>query len=215
MSLGSGIFASTLLLVLVFAVWQATKHQKWRSIGKAVALLAAISVLLGLGSWGWYLYANRPQVQNELEGIALGATQLDVQLKKGKPSRELKPKDDAEGVRWIFFDNDDREDEFTFVLFSENASTRALGVSIVCRQASYLDLLGFSRYTDEASIIAKLGNPTHISIRADGLAKTISFEQWKVAFEFEREKMKSICISDSGKVRYSEEHAGKASGNEN
>src|SRR6185503_14631155 len=89
MTLGSGIFASTLVLVVVFALWQATKHQKWKTIGKVAALLAGVGILLGFAGWGWYAYTNRPKVQNELEGIALGTTELDVQLKKGKPSSQV------------------------------------------------------------------------------------------------------------------------------
>lgn len=206
MTLGSGIFVSTLLLVLVFALWQATKHRKWKTIGKAAAVLIAAAIVIAMASWGWYVYANRPQVQRELEGIALGATQLDVQLMKGKPTRELTTEAGSKDVRWIFFDNPEREDEYTFVLFREDESTHALNVSIVCRHAVYLSLLGFGSYTKEPAIVAKLGEPTNTSIRADGLAKTISFNQWKTSFEFEKGSMTGVCISDSGKVRYSDEH---------
>lgn len=207
MTLGSGIFASTLLLVVVLAIWQTTKHQKWKSVGKATAVVIAIAVVTGLGSWAWYSYAGRPQVQHELESIALGMTQLDVQLQRGKASRELKAEGSSKDVRWIFFDND-REDDFTFVLFREDDSTSILSVSIVCRHSSFLSLLGFSSYTKESAIIAKLGPPTYSSVRADGLAKTISYAQWKASFEFEKGEMIGVCISESGKVRYSEEHAG-------
>ena len=150
-------------------------------------------------------------MQNQLDGIALGATQIDVQLKKGKPARELAKEEESKDVRWIFFDDPQREDQFTLVLFRKDDPSDVLRASIVCRHASYVSLLGFSNYADETAIIKRLGKPTHTSIRADGLAKTISFEQWKAAFEFEKGAMTTICISESGKVRYAEEHGGKPS----
>jgi hypothetical protein len=209
MTLGSGIFASTLIVVFIFLLWQATKHRKWRAIGKVAASLVGCCLLLGAGIWGWDLYASRPQLQNELDGITLGATQIDVQLRKGKPSSEDAGRTGSDDVSWLFVDDPDRNENYTFVLFSKDKSTHALSVSVICRHASYETLLGFSSYAGESAVLAKFGKPTYTSIRADGLAKAISFKQWRAAFEFEKGKMTAACVSGSGKVRYSDEYDGE------
>lgn len=85
MTLGDGIFASTLLLVVVAGLWAITRKGKWRLVGKVSAVLVLLIAVGAVGLWGWSLYEERAQVLNELDGVRLGMTRLDLQVAKGKP----------------------------------------------------------------------------------------------------------------------------------
>lgn len=85
MTLGTGIFASTILVLLAVALWQVTKHRRWRLVGTVLGVLVGLTALIALGVWGWTEYANRPTPQRSLAGIALGMVPVEVKLRKGEP----------------------------------------------------------------------------------------------------------------------------------
>lgn len=85
MTLGTGIFASTILVLLAVALWQVTKHRRWRLVGTVFGVLVGLTALIALGVWGWTEYANRPTPQRSLAGIALGMVPAEVKLRKGEP----------------------------------------------------------------------------------------------------------------------------------
>lgn len=91
MTLGTGIFSSTILIVLVFVVYQISIHKKWKLIGKLLAGLAGVCILIGLGTW-FYIREIEPQIQvaqlqpvTELYNVKLGMLEVDLTLAKGLP----------------------------------------------------------------------------------------------------------------------------------
>jgi hypothetical protein len=284
MTIGAGIFSSTVLLIVVFALWQTTKHHKWKAVGKAFAAIVALGTAVGVTIWGWNEYSERPVPQNALAGIALGMSPLDVQIQKGKPSEAIPAMDEtpaewmddpiveptrgtapamekpkpitfdevaqasskpwkkyqapANGganpfdqfdeprksrfvpdspqhgapptgpaavtgsdMRWLF-DDGDYTDAFTLVVFDETDA--AMRVSIVCRHNGYETLFGLSRGRSDHDVVEKLGNPTTVSIRADGAAKLISYEHWNAAFEVEKGEVTALCVANRA-VRFAQE----------
>ncbi len=90
MTIGDGIFWSTVLILLSAAIYQISIRKKWKLVGKMVALLLLFGVVGGAAIWGWYSYNNRPSPVAELNGIRLGMSPVEVKLVKGPPSNEQK-----------------------------------------------------------------------------------------------------------------------------
>jgi hypothetical protein len=208
MTVGAGIFASTLLLLFALAVYQITIRRKWRVVGKVTAFFVLVAAILGGASWGWYRYSNRPSVATELDGIRLGMGAVDVRLAKGAPSEEGEPERDTDGelsVAWLYGTGD----AYSLVIFS-GRDTSDLKVSIVCEAGGYSRVLGFGRFDAEASLLNSLGPPTSQSINKEGLAKMVSYQQWKVAYEIAKGQINQVCVTESGRVTFREEYQEQA-----
>ena len=81
-------------------------------------------------------------------------------------------------------------------------------MTIVCEQDGYSSLLGFSRFSNEADVIKKLGPPDHTSIRANGLEKMISYSKWKASYQIAKGAVTAVCMSSSGEVSFKDEYKG-------
>lgn len=135
---------------------------------------------------------------------------LDVRLKLGKPDIEINPDDDQtanvskKAITYIY------EEPYgsikTTVRFFEDGGE--FGAAIICRNSpDYSDeLLGIYSHSTEADVIKRLGAPSLISIRADGLAKMLSFKKYKVGFEIEKNEISDMCATGSGTLRYIQEY---------
>lgn len=205
MTLGSGIFWSTVLILVVLGVRLISAKKKWRLVSKIVGglILAIAAVVAGLNRWD--AYQKRPRVVDELAGVRLGMTPVEVKLAKGAPDQqEDQPGDKGDlGQRWLFGTRE--YDEKLGVLFY-GKSEDSLRVSIVCLRDSYRELLGIGRFSSEADLISKLGQPSGTSIAKDGLQKLVSFERWKVAYEIAKGQVSQICISETGSVSFVDEY---------
>src|SRR3954466_14558964 len=91
MTLGTGIFLSTILLLLALAAWQVSIHAKWKIVGKVAAGSVALCIVLGICIYAWTYIAGlaaRPSVVGPLGGAQLGTSPTDVKLALGKPDVE-------------------------------------------------------------------------------------------------------------------------------
>jgi hypothetical protein len=215
MSTGEGIVASTALLIATFFIWQITLHQKWKIVGKWVAITTATGLLVGTGLWQWksrygHVQASAisqlPEAQTELGDIRLNSTQLDLKLKKGKPNQISESTENDGRAAWKYSSRFRDDPELTVIFDKDNEAKNQSLVAIICAEGGALSLLGIKEFANEASIRTKLGDPTDISIRIDGLAKMISYKQWNAAFQLEEDSVRAVCISNSGKVRFGEEY---------
>ena len=210
MSLGTGIFASTVLLLFAAALYQITIRQKWKTVGKVFVGVVLVGLVTAGGIWGWTIYSERPSVVTELSGVRLGMNPLEVKLAKGAPATENQPSQQEDGefqITWVY-SLDDNAEEHTLVIF-RGEKAEATSVAIVCESGGYSRVLGFGRFDSEKDVLEKLGPPTNESIRQNGLSKVISYKPWKVAYEIEKGLVADRCISESGKVSYTAEY-GKA-----
>lgn len=174
-------------------------------------ILLPVGVVLGLVIWGVYYIQNRPQVATGLFGIEFDMTPLEVKLKLGEPNLEVSSGDsgdlDASLPRNITYEYRDylEKGEKYIRFYEENGEYR---VSIICNifPEYYDNLLGIGTYSTEEDVIKRFGEPSSTSIRFDGLAKTIVFEEWKVGFEFEKGEITKMCVTKSGGLKYNEEY---------
>jgi hypothetical protein len=190
MTIGTGIFASTLLLVLAFAAWKATKHQRWKAVLKACAIVVCVSGVLGVGIWQIDEYNERPVPQTELEGVVLGMTQADVKIAKGSPSSETSgEKDKAPAM----FYKPLYGDGILLVIFSDPGNGRAMATK-VCRISDPPPVNGIHNYMGERQVIERLGAPDASWLADDQLSKFMLFSKWKMQVEIEKGSVHSICV---------------------
>jgi len=115
-------------------------------------------------------------------------------------------KDDGEKFRMYWeYKKSDYSDEYLMIKFFGDEQN-ALRTSFICKRGGYSKIFGLGKYTSEETVIKKLGTPSHESISSDGLRKMISYEQWKVAFEIEKDNVISWCVTDSGRITYVNEY---------
>jgi len=53
MTLGTGIFLSTVLVLIALGLRQISKHGKWRVTAKWAGATVSIFMLVGLALWAW------------------------------------------------------------------------------------------------------------------------------------------------------------------
>lgn len=205
MTLGTSLTLIATLIFIVLGVRFISKKKKWRLVAKIAGGLFLFGVLIGLGTWSWIWYKERPQPVDTLGSLSLGMTPLEVSLAVGKPDNESAPLKETDESRWYLYNNHYDELEY-FVRFSDKTESSTELAEIICTRNYQHDVFGLSKYSSEKEIKKKLGEPTSQSIRLDGLAKMISYEKWKVAFEIEKGDVIAVCISSSGKVGYKKEY---------
>jgi hypothetical protein len=215
MTLGDGIFWSTVLVLLAAAIYQMSIRKKWKTVGKVFGVVILAGAAIGGGAWAWDAYNNAeeefvPSVVTALGGIRLGMSPVEVKLAKGMPETENEPTPNEQGkfvMDWAI------GGMFPVVFFGDSPNN--MKVALICQSESAFlpgDLLGLRRNDTESAVIERLGPPTHESISADALSKTISFEQWKVAYTITQGRISGWCVTESGSVTYSDEYQEAPSG---
>ena len=209
MTLGTGIFASTVLVLLAIAIWQITVRHKWKLAGKIAAGFVAVCAVVGGGLYAWNYIANlppAPSVVTELAGVKLGMSPTDVTLALGKPDTASDPsvKDGETRIEFKYSSSDNYSSPNVSIIFygRDKYTTKA---SIVCSADSSIKLLGFDNYSAEANILQSLGKPSSVSVASDALSKIISYSQWKVAFTISKGFVSEKCITQSGSVTFADE----------
>lgn len=200
MSLGTSLFLIVLLGLTLYGLVQINKKKKWRLVGKILAVLVLINVIVGLAVWGWYAYKGRPQPISELGGVSLGMTPLEVTLALGKPTTTWLQNEIIPSRRY-FYDNYDGSHRYS-VKFSPSEETPPDVVQVICSNNPVDEIFGLGKYDSEDEVTKKLGTPSSQSIRVDGLAKMISYKKWNVAFEIRQGVISTVCVTSTGKVTY-------------
>ncbi|MFH2134518.1 MAG: hypothetical protein ABII81_04975 [Pseudomonadota bacterium] len=205
MSVGEGIFLSALLLSVVI-LFVATKDRwNWKRIVKwGLALPVSCVAILALGIWGLSTYENRPVAQEEFQGIKLNSTPADVRFLKGEPIAKHSTE-----VSWVYDAHSGSaqpEDAVVVVQFRDD-KIRHITYWANERQIVTPYLLGFSVGSEYDAVISKLGAPSHVSTSENGLGRLLSFEKYKVFFDFEQGKVRTYGIYNptTGPMKFSKE----------
>ena len=201
MSLGTSLFLIAIGVLIFLSIKLINKHKKWRTVGKVSGIIILFILIISLSIWGWFLYKDRPQVQYSLGSLSLGMSVVEVTLAAGEPTTTS-----FNGVRRFYY-NDNYSNRLKYLVsFSDINEEPEEKVDIICTREYLNDVFGLSVYSSEEQIKKKLGEPSYQSIRSDGFAKIISYEELNVSFEIEKKNVVMVCISTSGKTTYSEEY---------
>lgn len=107
MSTGEGIFLAGLAIAFALLLWNPDTR---RIVGKSLKWIIGISIVVGLGVWGYERYTNyqyqkvdAPTDNPELFGVKLGDSRNDVIYKKGMPKKSV-DNDDAYENAMVYYD---------------------------------------------------------------------------------------------------------------
>ena len=203
MTVGEGILWSTVLVLSFTSIVLLTKHKRWRTFWKAVALFLILGSVVGVVIWLYLQYQDRPQVMASLNGINLGMSEVEITLAKGEPDQisELDPLDD--GFRKFLLYKGSLND-YTYAIL--RGPEGAMSVTAICDKGGYGKVLGFGDYTSEKRLVEKLGAPASTSINKEGTEKLLTYPQWNAAFEIAKGSVIKVCVTSREEVRYSEEY---------
>lgn len=93
MTLGTGIFLSTLTisLIYVYAVYIKNKNHNFKKTAiKIASMLTILAILVAGIFFSFKLYINRPVLQTKFLGVKLNSEKSEIKFIKGKPDVEQK-----------------------------------------------------------------------------------------------------------------------------
>jgi hypothetical protein len=213
MTIGDGIFYSTILLVLAGSIYAISVRGKWKTVGKVFSVFVLVGAVGGGIFYGYDQYQSRPQSSpppakpeplaavTEYMGIQLGASRVDVTLKHGLPEQESSPtRPDGKKQDVLTYD------DFSVTLRGEEVANF---VYMVCSDGSWpnaRDLLGISNNWSEDGVISILGAPSSESIDADGLKKIMNYRELNLSLVLAEGRVDEICMTEGGSIRWFEEY---------
>jgi hypothetical protein len=191
MTLGDGVFLSSILLSVV-ALFAVTKDRwNWRRIAKW-GLLVPVAAILLLGG-GVYLHGrwtDRPVPQTKFGEIELTATPADVLFVKGEP--QLKDGPD----RWVYNagSGSAAPDAAKYLVMFKDGRIRFVLYTAGAEQIVNPLLMGFDIGTAYDRVTERLGQPSSISISESQLDRMFSYEKYNTFFSFSQGKLVAYGI---------------------
>lgn len=206
MSVGDGIFWSTIIIVVFIGIILISKAHKWGTFLKVLGVLIILSLLALASFWLYTKYENRPQVVSSLNGVSLGMSEIEVTLAKGKPNEFSESNESKKLTKGLKYNG--YTDSYTLVLL-DGPTKNSYVVNTICDNRGYGKVLGLGNYSSEKDIYEKLGKPSYISIYKDGTLKLITYPEWNVAFEISKGQVDEVCVTSRSEFRYNEEYSPK------
>lgn len=203
MTIGDGIFWSTVLLLLSAAIHQITLRKKWRIVGKVSAICLAIAAGIASCVFGWVYVSNLPPSPSrvsELSGAKLGMSPTDVSLALGRPDVFSGPYVEEDRTRIDSIYSDKR----LSISFYGKDKYSAKAESI-CVWDSYASLMGLMIGNSRESVIKRLGKPDSTSIDSDGLSEIVSYQKWGASFYISKGSVTMECIHSFPLMRFTKE----------
>lgn len=188
MTIGDGLLYSTLLTLLFASIWLVSKHRAWKRVGKILAFLLLGCVLIGIAIWGWTSYSQRPARMIALDGIEIGMSLGEVQVRKGLPSRTVEGKDGTATA--IVYDTSYSDDS---LLVAIRRGSTDHTVFRVCQSGAFY-AFGLSEYADEDRIRQRLGAPSTSKILENNQTKRLAYEKLNVWFDIQKNKISTFCV---------------------
>lgn len=194
MQLGTGIFLSALLFVIL-GFYVATKDRlNWKKIimwsGKIMSGLALIGALF---FYIYFEYNIKPKKMTELWSISLNDSSVDVKFKKGEPDYRI-------GIDLWKYESCKNEDcDYYYVKF-KNDKTVSIFYYGLMHNAPIIQ--GVNNYDTYEQLESKLGNPSCISRSEDELRRAYSFEKFNITIHLEKGVIYGLGIYDSDNSSY-------------
>lgn len=216
MSIGLGIFLSSLIFAAVGLYLTTRDRWDWFRVGRWIAIGAgSLALLAFVGSgmmWGYQKIVNLPTRQTTYADLTLGMTMQEVKYVKGVPgmvnqtmkpwapvaTSELRTNQRIENyLTWIYAsDPNTLEDGTIAAYFSEK--TRRL-TEVRCYSESYFrcpSVFGLHDGSTEKDVIDTLGQPNVQRIEDSGI-KDLTYSSLDLLFRLQQKKVFSLTIYDS------------------
>ena len=183
MTLGLGIFLSSLFLGTV-ALYLATKDRwRWRRI---VLWVVGCTVGACLAVAGFFYYQSLPKVQTSFWDIPLGATKEDVLFIKGEPNQK-----NEEAKTWAF-----EKSKCLYVVAFDKNRVKAVVAADIASDASYSCLLlqGIGMGNGSNRVKRVFGEPTEVIESEDGLQRIFRYQKYKVGVTLRQNKVVNYMV---------------------
>jgi hypothetical protein len=213
MSIGLGIFLSTVLLI---TVWQVDKRGAWRKAGR-VAVWGVLVLVLLLAGLAGYVYWENGRSERErrtqaklvregklqgLWGLTFGMTPAQVLYMKGEPNNKS-AREGAMPTQWHYYDASAPSKYSYTIVFDENDKVNAIACS---SQETYYDgcdnIAGVGINDSETQVTDVLGTSlVHSTPDATGL-KYLEYgnDASRARFSLKRQKVTSIIVDSYRKL---------------
>jgi len=177
-----------------------TGSKKWVSFGvKIVFLIIFVITVINGVAYTYQWYKELPREANQLGVIEIGMKPVEVTLKLGKPENESRSNETNHLSYTYFKYNNELE---YYIVFDDNERVRR-----ICTMDVYKNIMGLSVYDSEEKILSKLGQPSKTSVNNEGTRKVISFFEYNLAFEIERNRVRFVCVTTT-EMSYTDEYQG-------
>lgn len=220
MSLGSGIFLSTLIIVVFMTFRYIGERSNLKKILKNLAIwvsggICAIALLI----WGYDYYQNFPAKQTTYYGISIGMSKPDVGYVMGEATQVGEMSKDPKFKGWYMITNPKEipggKNIFNYdhweygpsdfepridVNFDQKTQ-KVIEISCYSRydKGNCESILGISTGTSEENIVEKLGKPNKEKIYGPngGLTKTLLYQHLNLKLHLEKKAVYSLMITTS------------------
>lgn len=202
MTVGEGIFYSTVLLVIAGFFYFISINSKWKIVAKIIGGLVLLGLVIGGGFWAYDSYENRLLPKEELiavtgyMGIELGAPRVEVTLAHGLPESESE--NTRNDVRSIILNYDG----FAVWLTSLEPEVIPNTVYRVCTLRNQLystdhEILGINHSSSEETVRDQFGLTSSESISKDGTERLLNYKDLNITFQLTAREVSLICMSVS------------------
>jgi len=190
MTLGDGIFASTILIVVAFAFWKITIHHKWLLTLKII--VGSISALYGtiVLYEEWEKYKRRPQEVFSHNNIELDMSEAEVIAQLGE-AKEFSNKENEKirNAQW-------RKSGGEIMNVGFDVETKT--VIYICEKSTSLSTpAGYS--PRQWQIERKLGEPSSVAYFANNTIKVMYYKKFNTSYHLEKGEVITYCVSEGAR----------------
>jgi hypothetical protein len=188
MSLGLGIFLSTILLI---SAWQIDKRNAWARAGKVSLGLLGAAVIVSAAAYGYFGWwadlktkraheAEIAEIRNptglKYWGITLGVSKPEVRYLKGDPTEiEATNKEKGTQERWIY-KLGDGPSEYFYDMYWDDENTHLVAITCQGRDTTNCErVMGIGPGATEAAARSALGKPDEDNPPNDKGMKSLSY----------------------------------------
>lgn len=184
MSLGTGIFLSSIFLGIIWLYLKTRDTFNWSKIIKKVLLLITAIIVLCIVLFNIYdWYENKPKIYSSYLNINLSETKKDILFKMGNPT--------------YFYDSNTFSYDFNSRNIYLNFDVKDELTSIVCFSDKSLECENLNHIHINHSfddIVEILGKPEFIESSENNLRRIIDYPKYKIFYILEQNKILGMGI---------------------
>jgi len=211
MSLGLGIFLSTLMVgLLLLYRWTMDRWSWGRPLRRLSIGIVLVALIGGASLLAFTAYTNRSTAQTSYYGVALGMTKDEVRYELGQPSNVTTPGDLTGAKPWERYSEvvpvgkipgDKQVEDYHSWSYDgpprididfDTASGKVISVGCYAGDAHCNNVLTLSDGTSEHDVVERLGDPSKEQI--DGATKIMSYRKLNLELYLTKEKVYMVKV---------------------
>lgn len=185
MSMGTGIFLSSLILGIIILFIGTKDRWNWKKIILwPLAVVLGLAVLGGVGAFFYSEYKDRPRIQEKFWDITLEDSKADIKFRKGEP-RVVE-----EGL-WTYKETGIASNDWAAYQVSFDGDKVWY---VLCEGFKCPKIQGMRFDYTLSKISARFGEPSRVAVSGDQLERIYSYDRYHVFFILKRDKVRAYGI---------------------